>query len=156
MRLLIDGHNLIGQMPDISLSDPDDEAKLVTRLRRYAARTGHRLTVIFDAGLPGGPSGELSGGKVQVVFAPTGRQADPLIIGRIRQVRDRSAWLVISSDQEIRDAAARHRVRTQRSEEFAAELISVQSPPAIGAADPRQVPPTEEEVEAWLREFGRR
>jgi hypothetical protein len=153
---LIDGHNLIGQMPDISLADPDDEAQLATQLRRYAARTGHRLTVIFDGGLPGGPSGELSGGKVQVVFAPTGRPADPLIIGRIRKVRDRSAWLVISSDQEIRDAAARHRVRTQSSEEFAAELISVQSPPAVGAADLRQVPPTEEEVEAWLREFGRR
>jgi len=43
MPLLIDGHNLIGQIPDISLSDPDDEAKLVLLLRRYTtARPGRQ------------------------------------------------------------------------------------------------------------------
>jgi len=33
MPYLIDGHNLIAQMPGFSLSDPDDEARLVLRLR---------------------------------------------------------------------------------------------------------------------------
>ncbi len=32
MHYLIDGHNLIAQISDISLDDPDDEAKLVLRL----------------------------------------------------------------------------------------------------------------------------
>ncbi len=150
MRLLIDGHNLIGQMPEISLSDPDDEEQLVSRLRGYAARTGHQITVYFDGGLPGGPSPELSSGGVQVVFAPTGRPADPLIIKRIRQVQDRGRWLVISSDREILAAAGRRRLRIRRAEEFAAEL-SASPPPA--EPDPRQVPPSDEEVDAWLREF---
>ena len=61
MPLLIDGHNLIGRLPDLRLDDPQDEAKLVARLRVYHARTGKRVTVVFDRGLPGGRSRELSG-----------------------------------------------------------------------------------------------
>jgi hypothetical protein len=151
---LIDGHNLIGRMPDIELSDPDDEARLVTRLRRHAARTGRKLTVVFDAGEPAGRSSRLSGGGVEVFFAPAGRSADSLIIKRIRRVQDRQGWLVISSDRAILEAAEQHRVRTRRSEEFAAELSPPQ-PPQDRRADPREVAPSEAEVEAWLREFDR-
>ena len=49
MQWLIDGHNLIGQMPNLRLDDPDDEAKLLQYLRNFRARTGHRITVVFDA-----------------------------------------------------------------------------------------------------------
>jgi hypothetical protein len=35
--LLIDGHNLIGQLAAPRLDDPDDEAQLVRRLRSYRA-----------------------------------------------------------------------------------------------------------------------
>jgi len=150
VKLLIDGHNLIGQMPDVSLSDPDDEEQLVGRLREYAARTRHQVTVYFDGGLPGGPSPELSSRAVRVVFASAGRPADPLIIQRIRQVRDPGGWLVVSSDREIVAAAGRRRLRVRRAEEFAAELASSPSP---AGPDPRQVPPSDEEVDAWLREF---
>ncbi len=47
MPLLIDGHNLIGRLPDLRLDDPDDEAKLVARLRTYCARTRKRITAVF-------------------------------------------------------------------------------------------------------------
>ncbi len=150
MRLLLDGHNLIGRMADIHLSDPDDEEQLVVRLREYAARTGNQVIVFFDGGLPGGPAPELSSRSVQVVFAPAGRPADPLIIRRIRQAQDPGRWLVVSSDREILAAAGRRRVRVLRSEEFAAELAPPSSP---AKPDPRQIPPSDAEVEAWLREF---
>jgi S-adenosylhomocysteine hydrolase len=32
MPYMIDGHNLIGKLPDISLDDPNDEALLVQKL----------------------------------------------------------------------------------------------------------------------------
>jgi hypothetical protein len=35
---LIDGHNLIGQLQDLSLDDPYDEAKLTVAIRRYCMR----------------------------------------------------------------------------------------------------------------------
>ena len=51
MAIMIDGHNLIGKIPGLSLDDPDDEEKLLVRLRAYRARTGKRLVVYFDPGI---------------------------------------------------------------------------------------------------------
>jgi predicted RNA-binding protein with PIN domain len=150
VKILIDGHNLIGRMSELALGDPHVEARLVGLLRRYAAQTGHRLTVIFDGGLPGGPERELSGGGVEVIFAPSGRSADPLIIKRLRRVRDRQGTLVVSSDRQIVEAAGSRRLRVRRAEDFAAELEPSSSPEE---PDPRQTPPSDAEVEAWLREF---
>ncbi len=85
MHYLIDGHNLIGKMPEIHLDDPDDEVKLVLRLRSWAAGGAkRRVTVIFDHGLPGGVEKGLSSGPVKVIFAPAGRTADSLLIRRIK------------------------------------------------------------------------
>jgi len=50
MPILIDGHNLIGRMPVLSLADPDDERQLVTLLLAYRARTKKAVTVVFDPG----------------------------------------------------------------------------------------------------------
>ncbi len=60
MPLLIDGHNLIGHSPDLSLSDPNDEAKLIARLRRYVARTDRQVTVVFDTNPTGRASSRSS------------------------------------------------------------------------------------------------
>jgi len=84
MHYLIDGHNLIARVPGLSLADPDDEAKLVQLLKRWAAAdTRRKVTVIFDKGLPGGEAKHLSGGGVRALFAPDNRSADALLIRRI-------------------------------------------------------------------------
>ncbi|MGD9375749.1 MAG: NYN domain-containing protein, partial [Anaerolineae bacterium] len=48
MPILIDGHNLVGKLPVLSLQDPDDEQKLIELLRSYQARTGKEVIVVFD------------------------------------------------------------------------------------------------------------
>jgi len=151
MLLLIDGHNLIGrgQLPDLRLDDPDDEARLVIRLRTYCARTGKRVTVVFDHGLPGGRSWELSGGGVDVVFAPSGRAADDILRERIRRARDPRMLMVVTSDRQIAAAARVRGVRVTRSEEFAAQLNvsrTVEVEPDVHLSA--------EEVEEWLKVFG--
>ena len=50
MALVIDGHNLIGVLPDIQLGEPDDEARLLARLRGYRSHSGQNLIVFFDSG----------------------------------------------------------------------------------------------------------
>ena len=107
MPILVDGHNLIAKLPGIHLDDPDDEERLVERLRRYQARTGKRLTVYFDAGLPGGPDWDLSTSKVRVVFASAGDSADKLIVRRVRRSRDPQGLTVVTSDQRIIAAVER-------------------------------------------------
>ena len=130
MPLLIDGHNLIGrgQLPGLRLDDPDDEAKLVARLRPYCARARKRATVVFDHGLPGGRS-ELSGGGVEVVFASAGRTADSILRERVRRARDPRGLTVVTSDNEVIAAARARGARVLRSEEFAAQLSA---PPPAG------------------------
>lgn len=152
MAYLIDGHNLIGQIAGLSLDDPHDEAKLVERLRRFAARRGKRCTVVFDGGLPGGPSRDLSTHSVRVVFAHGGTTADAIIMERIRRTRDPGSLTVVSADHEIVDAAARRRIHVVAPHQFAQELDA----PAITPADDTNPNPrlTPDEVDEWLALFG--
>jgi len=156
MRYIIDGHNLIGALPDLSLDDPHDEAKLVQRLRGFVARTGRECTVIFDHGLPGGRSA-LSNRAVQVVFASMRSSADRVLRERIKKLPQPRAWTAVSSDAAVLGFARRQQLQTLRSAQFAALLERPQALPPDPGEDP-QPQPSPEEVEAWLALFaaGRR
>ncbi len=152
MPYLIDGHNLIGQLPDISLEDPNDEALLVQKLAGFAARTSKRCVVVFDHGLPGGYS-SMSTRQVRVIFASAQHStADHIMIARIRRERDPGGWTVVSSDHAVREAARRRRMRTVTAIEFAQELSSSSVRPGVDVDEDVHLSP--EEVEAWLAIFG--
>ncbi|MCP4541912.1 MAG: NYN domain-containing protein [Chloroflexi bacterium] len=151
MPILIDGHNLIGKLPDIHLDDPDDEAKLVVRLKSYCARTSKRVTVVFDHGLPGGRSWELSGGGVETVFAPTGRTADRILCERLRQARDPRGLTVVTSDRQVIAAAKAQGARVMRSEQFAVQLNTPRTVETIETE--RDVNLSADEVQEWLKMF---
>ncbi len=155
MPYLIDGHNLIGQLPDLSLDDPHDEAKLVERLRSFMAHRRKRCTVVFDGGLPGGPSRDLSTGSVRVVFAHGGTTADRIILERLRTTRDAHAWIVVTADREIIAVARRCHARVLSPAEFARQMQSAHQEHVPAALkdnpNPRVTP---EDVQEWLRLFG--
>jgi uncharacterized protein len=156
MAYLIDGHNLIGQLPDISLSDPHDEAKLVLKLIGFAARTQKRCIVIFDHGIPGGKS-PLSNGTVEVVFASQGVTADAIMKKRIREARDMHMWVVVSNDNEVLDAARARKMKAMKSAEFAPLLQPTRTPKKDAPQRGREamdVHVTPREVEEWLKIFG--
>ena len=156
MHYLIDGHNLIGKMPDIDLDDPDDEVKLVIRLRSWSARSRKRkVTVIFDRGLPGGEEKGLSSGKVKVIFAPAGRSADSLLISRIRNVKNPAEYALVSSDQRIIHLADARRMIVWRSETFAARM-NQEREQGMGSSTADTVDDPQlsvDEVEMWLEMF---
>lgn len=153
MPFLIDGHNLIACLPDISLDDPNDEAMLVNKLKGFAARTRKQCTVIFDGGLPGGISA-LSTSSVKVVFAAAERSnADSLIQRRIERTRDTASWTVVSSDREIRNFAEGRRIKHLTSIQFARLL---QSTARAQETRGEEIHPTvtQEEVDELYRAFG--
>jgi hypothetical protein len=137
MTLLIDGHNLIGVMPGIDLADADDEWQLVQRLRPYAAARRQTMTVVFDSGLGPAPQWQLSGGGVTVRFAPSGVEADAVILHLLRASPQPAKVTVITNDQglagRVRAAGGQVRSATQ----FAAQL----SPTRTAAARPAEVLP---------------
>jgi len=158
MAYLIDGHNLIGQLPDLSLKDPNDEAKLVQKLIGFAARQQKRIVVVFDSGLPGGKS-RLSTGQVEVIFASARSNADNVMKERIKRALDPGQWVVVSNDREVLSAARERRMAPVTCAEFAPKLQSDQTPLKhkrkaqidAGEADDVHISPAE--VEAWLKIF---
>jgi predicted RNA-binding protein with PIN domain len=153
-KLLIDGHNLIGQTPGLSLADPNDEQKLIVVLRQYAARKNARIVVVFDSGNPGGKSKELSGGNVTAIFSGSHTIADRILMERIRELKQPGDWVVVSSDREVQQAAQQRRMNVWSSAEFARKM----GPPP--QRDDSAAPPTakdsgltKSEVDEWLRLF---
>jgi hypothetical protein len=146
MPYLIDGHNVIGQTPGLSLADPDDEVKLVILIRQCCARERRKATVIFDGGLPGGVS-NLSTPSVAVIFASDRRAtADDLILNRIEAEKNPAGLIVVSSDQKILTAARRRRMPTQSAAEFGRAL---RRRPATRSEGEKQRGLSEEEVAEW-------
>jgi len=169
--LLVDGHNLIGQLEDLSLDDPYDEAKLAMAIRSYCMRSRSKATVIFDNGLPGGVSKQLSNSNVTVIFAPPGVQADSLLMRRARDVlKSPEPLVMVTSDRRILRLAFAYGIETLSSAEFAI-LIGFrpveaepqpQSPPSaepritfVYEKDPDPVV-TAQEIAYWLPIFERR
>lgn len=152
MPYLIDGHNLIGQLSDISLDDPDDEAQLIRRLAGFAARTGKRCVVVFDKGLPGGSS-RMSTRAVQVVFASGRSSADRVMIERIGKIPDPRNWVVVSSDHDVQATARRRRMASMTSAEFVA-LLQRPPEPKVDAGEAADVQLSKTELDEWLDLFG--
>lgn len=153
MPYIIDGHNVISYTDDIELSDPNDEAKLVLKLRGFCARKRKKCLVIFDQGLPGGTSG-LTTYSVKVIFASARRtNADQIIMERIQHTTDASNWTVVSSDEEIRIAAQTAGMNAMHSAAFA-ELLNPPEQPKPHRGIAEQVRISESEIEEWLEVFG--
>jgi hypothetical protein len=154
MPILIDGHNLIGQLPAIRLGDPDDEAQLVLLLRRYAARRrGRRVVVVFDGGVRGHPL-NLNGYGVEAHFAFAPANADAELIKRIRAVRRHDEWLVVSSDRAVVGEAQAHGIPVLSAQEFARRLAALDQPRASLREKRNDRPLSRAEVEEWMRVFG--
>jgi uncharacterized protein len=166
MHYVIDGHNLIGKLPDLSLSDPDDEVRLTLRLKSWIAESKSReVTLFFDGGVPGGHLNRLSGRQIKVIFAPAGQTADSLITRHLQTLKNPGNVTLITSDREIIRAAQVLRIRHLLSEEFVRrmgfafqeEKGKEQSKKEITAVapekpdDPRLNPA---EVQEWLDLFG--
>lgn len=154
MPILIDGHNLIGQIPSIDMADPDDEAQLVMLLRRYAVRRpGRKLVVIFDGGVYGHPD-NLNGYGVEARFAKSPSDADKELIKRIGAIKRRDEWLVVSSDRAVIGAAEAHQIPVISAQEFAQRLLRLAQPSASIREKRNDRPLSKAEIAEWLKIFG--
>ncbi|HEU4324722.1 MAG TPA: NYN domain-containing protein [Roseiflexaceae bacterium] len=157
MPLLIDGHNLIGQLPDISLADPDDEAKLVMLLRRYTtAKRGRQAIVVFDHGVYGHPL-QLDGYGVTCHFARSPQDADAQIIRRVTSIMRPGDWTLVTSDRRVAQIAEKRGVRVISAQRFAQLLTAPLRRPEEQGEGPEKsadVRLTPQEVAEWMLIFG--
>ena len=80
------------------------------------------ITVIFDRGIVGGASRELSGGGVEVIFARNPQEADDWIRRRIH--RRPQGLVVVTNDWTLRDEAKLYDIETWQAEEFVQRMQS--------------------------------
>jgi uncharacterized protein len=118
MSLIIDGHNLIGILPDIQLDQPDDERRLLERLRAYRAWSGGRPLIVFFDRSPSRAlerstypqTTDLSSPGIQVRFAEPGQTADDAIVEYLQGRAQPGQYAVVTNDQglswRVRDAGA--------------------------------------------------
>jgi hypothetical protein len=154
MPLLIDGHNLIGQMPDLKLSDPDDEAKLIKRLQTFGLLERKQITVVFD---PGGHDNHSrlfpeiqQHGSCKAIWAMPGHKADDLIRQLVSNVRDKQGLLVITSDTAVAKFVRVNGIKVQSSQDFARQLTSQLAERIFADAKPH---PTRKENAQWAEVF---
>jgi len=153
MPYLIDGHNLIGRLPGLSLEDPDDEAKLLARLRAFCAREGSSATVYFDGALVNAANEPARSGVTARFVAPP-QSADAAIRRHLERLgRQAPNWIVVSSDAAVAEEARRRRARVESSDAFAHRLLSTTAPSA-GPEKP-QTPPGPDEIAQWEALFRR-
>ncbi len=141
--LLIDGHNLIGRLPDISLAEPDDEQRLLAKLETHFAGAPGQVVVVFDPG-PNPPldAPPYQGTRVAAVFARPPESADGVIMRLIRSDPNARHLTVVTADREILACARRHRCRIIKTDRFVQQLG--RRPKRHAAARPVSVVPTGE------------
>lgn len=162
MNYIIDGHNLISKIDGIKLSDCDDEAKLVLRLLNWAAvGNNRRVIVVFDHGMPGNQWLNFRSELIKPVFVRASSTADEWIINYMRNIKDRQAFRIVTSDHAIQKQADNRRIPFIKSEDFAESMAAERvrfSDIAAETEEEKQVESRpllrEEQVDAWLQLFG--
>ena len=149
--LLVDGHNLIGRVPGLSLSREEEGRETVLR-RISAAKASSRepVLVVFDGRKAGGPSEQTFGGT-RVVFSPSGRSADDEILRRLASGNPRAST-VITSDKGLGRRARELGARVESCEVFwkRIEAKPARSRPGGEGEKPVALP---DEVDDWLTLF---
>jgi uncharacterized protein len=155
MPWIIDGHNLIPKIPDITLSMTDDEEQLIKLLIAFVRVKRKDVTVYFD-NAPIGVEKNQRYGNVSVHYVRKGRSADEAIRGKLKQLgKSAKNWTVVSSDRAIQSEARSVGAGVISSEEFSRSIISATNDLDMDNGVAHEVYPDDEEVELWLEFFKR-
>ncbi|OGO48955.1 MAG: hypothetical protein A2Z30_02450 [Chloroflexi bacterium RBG_16_64_43] len=156
MPYLIDGHNLIGRHPGLSLADPDDERDLLKLLADHARRSRRKLVVFFDRGQTG--SRPQRHGSLEVHFVPSPRTADDALLDYLRRLPDPRNWRVVTSDRRVAAQARQHGAVIISADEFLRSMRAASPPPGGAGQESQVIVRTSEadDIEGWLRAFERR
>jgi hypothetical protein len=122
LHIVIDGYNLIRQSGTFSAIEgagglEEGREALLASLAAYRRVRRHPVTVVFD----GAYADQFLQRKIRhrgidVIFSRSGESADTVIKRVVKQEGERA--VVVSSDREVIDFAARHGAATVGSREF--------------------------------------
>jgi len=156
MPYLIDGNNLIFALAEVG---PEVNRVGLCELLAGLVTAGQKVRVVFDGPPPAPPGGQrIAETGVTATFCPAG-PADSEIIAAIESDSAPRLLTVVSSDRQIRRAAAKRKCVSVTSEEFArrlSQMLRVAGEPAGGGGEPHEKRNglTADDIRRWLDEFG--
>jgi uncharacterized protein len=151
MRYLVDGHNLIPKIGNISLHEMNDEEKLLDLLNQFARKARMQVEVFFDKA-PAGFARTTKIGSIRTHFIQSGSSADFAIIDAVRKLGAQAARVtVVTSDREIQFRIKKAGCLILTSEEFVRLMHSKLSSQISDNTEQRAL--TEDEIQGWLTEF---
>lgn len=154
MQWIIDGHNLIPNIPGMKLSDLDDEAALIAWLEDFLRKSKDSIEVFFDKAAPGQVKSRKQG-RLSITFVQANRTADQAIIERLsRLARNASNYTVVSSDHVVQVNAHAAHAKTMDSSAFVRKVTSLPDAPVKDSDSAR--PLRDEEIQWWVDFFDRK
>jgi predicted RNA-binding protein with PIN domain len=154
-RYLIDGYNLLHQLPELrrqlEYSLEDSRQGLLIRLSAFASMKSTDVCVVFD-GSGEFHSHDVKWRGVRIIFSKPPQKADPLIKKMISDRKKGEELIVVTSDREIENYARLCGVKVESSVNFAQTILS---PPGDDAEKKFDHVLSDREVEEWMRLFRR-
>ena len=122
MPYIIDGDNVIGSSPDISLEDDKARPKLIYITRKFQENKKNNVTIVFDGKPENGVQREDISEKFCVRYPPAGSSADEEIKRILNGFSHFKDVIVVTSDRELRTFAKKKGAKIINAIEFYFQL----------------------------------
>ncbi len=158
MPYIIDGNNLIGSSPDISLDDKDSRKKIIYILKKYQEVKNNNIIVIFDGEPDIILNRENLKNKFTIIYPKYGDSADDEIKKIINNYNNFKDVILVSSDRELKTYAKKKGARIINSIEFYFEVKRVYH---INGKKEKlkkriNIEISEKEVDSWMKIFDKK
>ena len=155
MPYIIDGNNLIGCSPDISLEDSNSRSEILGIVKKFQKKKKSKIIVVFDGEPDTFSNEENPTEKIVVKYPPIGDSADDEIKRILEGYTYFRDVVLVTSDRELKDVAKKKGARVVNSIEFYYELKRVYR--ATGRIELKQkridTELSDGEVDQWMKIF---
>lgn len=155
MPYIIDGNNLIGSSPDISMEDPESRSKLIYIVRKFHENKKNNITLVFDGVPANGVRKEDICSKFCVLYPPDGSTADEEIKRILNGYHYFKDVTLVTSDRDLKSYAKKKGAKTVNSIEFYFELKRISRHHGKKEEKQKRIEAelSDREVDHWMKIF---
>ena len=125
MPYIIDGNNLIGCSPDISLEDSNSRSEIIGIVKKFQRKKKSKIIVVFDGEPDTFSNEENPTEKIVVKYPPIGDSADDEIKRILEGYTYFRDVVLVTSDRELKDVAKKKGARVVNSIEFYQSIMLI-------------------------------
>ncbi len=156
MPLIIDGYNLLRTVEKMDSEGPKiSDAGMCRALSEYLRLTCQKGEIVFDGLGPPDKSVFNNIAYLEIIFSGTNTDADSIIIDKIERNTAPRNLIVVSSDRELRNAAASRHAVPIKSDLFWMQLQKeLERKRAVPEPREKQTGISSGQADEWLKLFG--